>query len=228
MKVALCSGGMGLEQRLRLVLRLRWPDIEVVTIDAAHQVVEAAPSADVVFIAWDADRPGGLDLIRQVRAACESIIIYLTRQESEGEMLDVLEAGADDYLSVAFSPAKMVSRVSSLLRRVSLGAESERPLLRSGPIDIRPDTREVRIHGEELRLTPTEFNLLYRLALAQGSTVTCRAIQRLIWECDEPLYLGSLRKHVQRLRKKLYQLANSGVDIVAVRGVGYRLAYDDC
>lgn len=225
MRVATYLGTPELEQRLRLALRLRWPDADILPCDTEDHLLETGPIADIVFLDESSARSPRFELIRTIQTTCDSGIVFLSSEPTDEELLEALEAGADDYLQAAFSPSQLVARVGALLRRLKRGQGPQNSVVHCGPVDIRLDTREVRVSGHELRLTPTEFNLMYHLAVARGGTMTAKVLQKLIWECDEPLYIDSLRKYVQRLRKKLHQLAMSDLDIVAIRGVGYRLAY---
>jgi DNA-binding response OmpR family regulator len=140
-------------------------------------------------------------------------------------MLDVLEAGADDYLPMSVSVTRFVGRIFALMRRINWSESEDDSIVRWGPLNIDTDCHEARVQDHYLALTPTEFRLLYHLARAGGNTMTVKALQKLIWDSDQPLYLGSLRKYVQRLRRKLRDSeAEPGmVEIVAIRGVGYRL-----
>jgi len=213
-----------LEREVRLALRLRWPDAEVSCLDDRRAFLRAAAEVEVAFLD---DTTPGFHLVRETRAAAaECGVIVLTASPSDEEMLDVLDAGADDYLALPLSPALLIARLGALLRRITRANAEGEVVVRCGPLDINPGTHEAFVHGKALRLTPTEFNLLHHLAVARGGTMTAHALQKLVWECDEPIYLDTLRKYVQRLRKKLVQVSEPPeLGIVAIRGVGYRLAY---
>jgi DNA-binding response OmpR family regulator len=222
---ALCLlGSPELEASVRLALRLRWPDADVTCLDDRRAFLRTASAVDVAFLD---DTSPGFDLVREARAAAgECGLIVLTASPSDEEMLDALDAGADDYLSLPLSPALLIARLGALLRRITRSTGDGESVVRCGPLDINPGTHEAFVHGKALRLTPTEFNLLHHLAVARGGTMTAKALQKLVWECDEPIYLDTLRKYVQRLRKKLVQVSEPPeLGIVAIRGVGYRLAY---
>lgn len=212
------------ERDLRAALRLRWPDARVVSVDSTKSLLAAAPDVHVVFVE---ESPPEFDpeLIRGLRASGVMGIIVLTSDPSDESMLQALDLGADDYLTVPISPWLLIGRLGTLLRRVLSASESKESSLRCGPLNIRPETHEAYLDGKEIRLTPTEFSLLYHLAMARGGTITSSALQKLIWECEEPLYIHTLRKYVQRLRKKLHDFAANNLEIVAIRGVGYRLSW---
>ena len=105
-----------LESDVRLALRLRWPDAEVACFDDAKAFLRATSSADVAFLDDTAD---GFPFVREARAAAECGIIVLTPAPSDEQMLDALEAGADDYLSLPLSPALLIARLGALLRRIT-------------------------------------------------------------------------------------------------------------
>ncbi len=213
-----------LDHRLSRALRLRWPDTEVLHVSKEDQLVETASRVDLIFVD-DVSTSGGFEVIRKARAAWSGGIIFLTSEPTDEGMLDALEAGADDYLSASFSPTQLVARVSALLRRLRMASGRGDSVVQCGSLRIHLDSHEVYVDGQELALTPTEFNLLHHLALAGGGTVTAKTLQKLVWECETPLYMETLRKYVQRLRRKLQQLGDSDVGIISIRGVGYRLAY---
>lgn len=222
MKALCCLSAADTERDVRVALRLRWPDAEVSRVEDVTDLLRAASSTDVVFLD---DSGPGLQFVRDLRAAAPCGIVVLSPDASEEATLQALDAGADDYLALPLSPALLIARLGALLRRIAgTTGEGER-VVRCGPLDVHLGRHEAFVNGNQLRLTPTEFNLLHHLALARGGTITASALQRLVWECDEPIYLETLRKYVQRLRKKLTQYPTPDLGIVAIRGVGYRLAY---
>lgn len=223
MKAVCYLSSPDLEGSVSVALRLRWPDAEITFLGEADRFAEAASAADVTFLD---DTTTGFPLVRGARANGDCGIIVLSSQPSDEEMFDALEAGADDYLSLPLSPALLTARLGALLRRVMKTTREGASVVSCGPLDIHLNTHQAFINGNALRLTPTEFNLLHHLAVARGGTITATALQKLVWECDEPIYLDTLRKYVQRLRKKLTQASQPPeLGIVAIRGVGYRLAY---
>lgn len=209
--------------RLSATLRLRWPDVEVRTVTGdAKDVVRRASWADIIFLG---PRENVVDLVRNLRDESDCGIVVLSNHPTDEELMEVLDAGADEYLGLSTSPTRLVSRVGALLRRVT--AESgDTSVVSCGSLEVHPRSHQVQLAGHELHLTPTEFNLLLHLATAKGGTVTAKALQRLIWDSDTPLYIDSLRKCVQRLRKKISEVPNSHLDVVAVRGIGYRLGQE--
>ncbi len=225
MKLIVNINAPDLALRLNLAIRLRWPDAAISSVDTEDGLIDAAPTADVIFLDEPATRPAECALIRRIRAAFDGPVIVFGPEPNDEEMLNVLEAGADDYLGASFSPVQLVARLSAILRRVGVTAPRDHPIANCGPLQINKDTHETHLQGEELSLTATEFILLWELSSARGSLATKAALHRLFGQFPDRLADHSLRKHVQRLRKKLRGAGNGSVDISTVRGVGYRLRY---
>ena len=216
-----------LTQSLMLSIRLRWPDAKTSPVDTEDRLLEAAPGADVVLVDQLVARAERFELVRKIRGSFDGALVIVAQHPDEAEMVDSLEAGSDDYLGSPVSPMQLVARLTAVLRRVRIAAQRDESVLTCGSLEIKSDIYEAYVNGREMRLTRKEFDVLYQLALAKGSLVTSQALQQLVWESDEGLYLDSLRKYVQRLRKKLREQGNSDVSIVARRGLGYRLTYSD-
>jgi DNA-binding response OmpR family regulator len=222
MNALCCLSTADAERDVRVALRLRWPDAHVAGVRRPDDLLRQASATDVVFLD---DLTPDFAIVRALRAATDCGIIVLTGEPSEEGILAALGAGADDYLGLPLSPALLIARLGALLRRVaSTTGEGER-VVKCGPLDVHLGRHEAYLNGNQLHLTPTEFNLLHHLAVARGGTITASALQRLVWECEEPIYLETLRKYVQRLRKKLSAYPTPDLGIIAIRGVGYRLAY---
>lgn len=211
-------------ERVTLALRLRWPDAEVRRAETGPQAVDLARHAQPNLTLLDLTSPAGdsLQLIRSARAAFDGALIALTRQPSEWELVEALDAGADDYLSATASSAELVARVRAALRRADPTARAEL-VARCGNLTIDPERHEAHVSGRELYLTPTEFKLLYHLAQNHGKLVSQEALHELVWGCEEKLYIDSLRKHIDRLRHKLWQSPGAHLRIISVARIGYRL-----
>ena len=138
-------------------------------------------------------------------------------------MLEALDAGADDYLGANASAAQLVARVNAVLRRASARDSRSEVIARCGKLSVDPERHETRIGGQEVYLTPTEFKLIYHLAQNHGRLVTQEALHELIWGFEGKLYIQSLRKYIERLRKKLRETPRSGIQIVSVPRLGYKL-----
>lgn len=228
MNVLLYRGEAAMRKKLERMLRLRWPETKMMSV-SDEDLPARLPDAQLILVAdsQSEEHGGTIDAVRIIAGRTEAGIVVLARKPSDGDMLDVLEAGADDYLPASVSATRFVGRIFALMRRINWSKSDDDGTVQWGPLSIETECHEARIDDRYLPLTPTEFQLLYHLARAGGSTMTADALQKLIWDSDQPLYLGSLRKYVQRLRRKLRESdsASGTLGITAIRGVGYRLVY---
>ena len=167
----------------------------------------------------------GWSLIEQARAeGIGTPILVVSARGTEHDRVHALEIVADDYLVKPFSMKELVARVRAASRRASRRDESPR----GEPIDIeelRIDPREVQafVDGESAELTPTEFRLLYQLALERGRVVTRDELLQKIWGRRETHRDRTVDVFVRRLRDKIDRRASSHTFIQTRYGVGYRL-----
>ena len=170
----------------------------------------------------------GLDgwaLIEQARAeGIGTPILVVSARGTEHDRVHALQIGADDYLVKPFSMKELVARVRAASRRATRRDESPR----GEPIDIeelRIDPREVQafVDGASAELTPTEFRLLYQLALERGRVVTRDELLQKIWGRRETHRDRTVDVFVRRLRDKIDRRASQHTFIQTRYGVGYRL-----
>ncbi|MBL0891890.1 MAG: response regulator transcription factor, partial [Gemmatimonadaceae bacterium] len=131
-----------------------------------------------------------------------------------------LSLGADDYLTKPFSPAELVLRVAAILRRTGNTVPTSADALVIGPLQIDRAAMTVRVNGEHVELTPTEFKLLLTLAERRGRVQGRGHLLETVWEAAPDIQTRTVDMHVQRLRTKL---GSAGELIETVRGFGYRL-----
>ena len=176
------------------------------------------------LIVLDVMLPGmdGLQVCRALRAdpATAAIpIIMLTARAEEGDRIEGLELGADDYVTKPFSPRELAARVAALLRRVQR-VSAPAGVLRYGPLTIDLDRHAVRVDGDEVRLTAKEFLLLQYLVEHRGRVLSRDLLLSDVWGYQ---YTGGTRTvdvHIRRLREKLPILAAA---ITTIKQFGYRL-----
>ncbi len=229
MKAVFCGCDADAAGGIRVALRLRWPDTQAFQVETGSQVLESAreSNSDLIFLDAGLLRAEGLELLTAIRAKFDGPVIVLAHQPSEAELLEILDAGADDYLPMTASAAQLVARVCAALRRAGVGAGTSDVVASCGELTVDSDRHEAYVGDWELYLTPTEFKLLHHLAQNSGKLVTHEALHKLVWGSEDKLYIDSLRKYVERLRKKLHAAPNSDIRILSVPGIGYRLLHPD-
>jgi DNA-binding response OmpR family regulator len=175
-----------------------------------------ADAPDLVVL--DVMLPGvdGVSVCRSIREHSVVPVVMLTARTDPVDVVLGLEAGADDYVTKPFEPAILAARLRAVLRRVARHDAS--PLLRIGELEIDRDGMEVRVAGEPIALTPTEYRLLLELAENRGVVLSRERLLEDVWGY---VWSGDTRlvdMHVRRLRAKI------GPDAIeTVRGAGYKL-----
>lgn len=222
MRVCLVGLDAKTSDTIALNLRLRWPNLEAYRANGAelvHQLRTGAP--DLILL--NARAVNGTQAVSDIREFSDSAIIVLVPEPDEAELVNMLEAGADDYLGLSASGPLLVVRVSAALRRAQRPEEHREPSLECGELRVNPDTHEVWAKGQPIYLTPTEFKLLCHLAKNSGRLVTYEALRTAMWGLEGEFYADSLRKYVQRLRQKIVDSGSPRVRIETIPRTGYRL-----
>lgn len=180
---------------------------------------------DLVILDLMLPEMDGLSVCKQLRsdAQTKSIpIIILTAKSEEADRVLGLEMGADDYVTKPFSPRELVARVRAVLRRSGSADEEEPEVIESGVIRIDLRQHIVKVRGEEVELTPKEFDFLKLLLLNPGRAFTREFLLEHLWGYE---YFGDTRTvdvHVRRLRQKIEDDPANPEYLETVRGVGYR------
>lgn len=226
MKVLFFSQDSAKVEQLVLALRLRWPDLRPLIAssgDVGLQVIEQE-EPELVLLCDDLPDLGLWASIKEIRRFSDIPIIVAIESENEMEVVKALELGADDFIKMPCNLMEVMARVVALVRRVGLTKQrSDETPIRCGELLINPATYEVYLGSSRLMLTPTEFRLLHLLAKNRHVTLTQDFIQRIIWS-DDVQAGETLKKYIQRLRRKLGDDARNPTWIKTVHGVGYRFS----
>ena len=174
------------------------------------------------LIVLDLLLPGmdGREVCRILRRESDVPIIMLTALSEESDQIVGLELGADDYIVKPFSPRALVARVRALLRRVQGGVKAP-SVIRVGDLEIDSERYTVMLKGENLHLTPSEFDLLALLARHPGQTMTRQGLMDDLYGGAASSVDRSVDSHVKNLRRKLASVSDKNL-IETVYGVGYR------
>lgn len=195
-------------------------------VEIAHDGLEGVALCERVrpdLVVLDVMLPGidGLEVCRRVQAARPVPVLMLTARDAEEDMLVGLGIGADDYLTKPFSARELVARIKVLLRRVDRRPATPAGLVAAGAVELDPTTRRVHIRGEEVHLTPTEFELLALLAVRPGAVHSREQLLAEIRGWRDGSGTRTVDSHVRGLRAKV----GAGV-IRTVHGIGYALEVD--
>jgi two-component system, OmpR family, response regulator ResD len=166
----------------------------------------------------------GLEVFRRIRERNGTAVIMLTARGQETDRVVGLELGADDYVAKPFSPREIVARVRAVLRRSGRGPSSApiEDVVRFDDLEIDPRAREVNVAGQEVSLTPREFELLHFLS-SNPRTVYSRAqLLDALWDIAFQGDPSTVTVHIRRLREKIEQDPSAPRPLVTVWGAGYR------
>ena len=200
--------------------RLRAEGFEVEVAGDGHAGVELCRSFRPDLVVLDVMLPGldGLEVLRLIQRERQVPVLMLTARDSEADLEVGLGVGADDYMTKRFSPRELVARVRALLRRAERAPEADGDLVRLGSLAIDAATRRVTSNGAEVHLTPTEFDLLHRLALTPHVVFGRRRLLEEVWGYRVGQGERTVDSHVRAIRRKL------GANVIrTVHGIGYAL-----
>src|SRR5690625_537188 len=225
------------EERIRRLLKL-YLTREGYEIDKAENGKEALDLAldndyDVILLDLMLPEMDGIEMCTKLRESKATPVIMLTAKGEESNCVQGFEVGADDYIVKPFSPREVVLRVKALLRRSSAtkylktNTDSHEVLVYPH-LTIDKDAHRVVADGQEVNLTPKEYDLLYYLAKTPDKVFDREELLREVWEYE---FFGDLRTvdtHVKRLREKLSRVSEDAAKmIVTVWGVGYKFEVID-
>ena len=210
---------------LRANLEQEGYEVEVARDGRCGLELARAWGPDLVVLDLMLPELDGLHVLRTLRSEGRATpVLLLTARGQENDKVLGLKLGADDYVTKPFGLLELLARVEALLRRSdSRQPEGDAPH-RFGDVELREGSRTVSRAGQQVELTPKEFDLLLVLIGAQGDVVSRRDLLRRVWGYRSDVATRTLDTHVAELRRKLEPGAGTPRHIVTVRKVGYRLA----
>jgi two-component system KDP operon response regulator KdpE len=214
-----------IRRALRLVLRAN--GYEVTEVGAGEDAMDALASATYDLLILDLMLPDldGVEVCRRVRQWSELPVVVLSAYGDEELKVRALDEGADDFVTKPFSAPELLARMRSALRRVSVATPAE-PVVHMGDVEVDLSRRRVLRSGQEVHLTPTEYDLLRVLIQEAGRVLTHGHLLRLAMGRGYEDATGTLRVHVASLRKKLEADPARPRIIKTEPGVGYRVNVD--
>lgn len=203
-------------------IQLERAGYQVITASTIAEAREHVLNPDISLILLDAMLPDGdgFDLCRNVRQERNVPIIMLTARTEDLDKILGLELGADDYVTKPFNPRELLARIRAILRR----SEAVPPLKKELDRDVEIDhkTHRTKVRGENVYLTPKEYELLTLLAENPGEVFTRDALLDKIWGSGFYGDHKTVDVHIRRLREKVEEQPNRPKILLTVWGVGYR------
>jgi two-component system, OmpR family, KDP operon response regulator KdpE len=214
------------EPEIRRALRIALADrgYDPLAVASGEEAVAAVDQSRPDVILLDLGMPGigGLEACRRIRARWQVPIIVLSVMGEEEDKVQALDAGADDYLTKPFGMDELVARVRVAQRHAAAVASGTEPVYRSGDLVIDVGKRLVTLAGDEIHLTPTEYEVLKYLATHARRVVTHAMVMRAVWGPEYSDETQLLRYTILQLRRKLHDDPVHPRYLLTEPGVGYR------
>lgn len=205
------------------LLRQGYKVQEAASAEAASTLIDQQ-RFDLFVFDWMLPGKSGVDLVKEIRAKnLKGSVLMVTAKAEPQDIVEGLEAGADDYITKPFEPAIFMARVKALLRRSSALQETATSTFKLKGLSVNTDTYEVSVDGENLHFTPSEFKLLTTMIQNRGKVLTREQLIEQIQGEGINVVGRTIDTHVFGLRKKL---GTWGDNIETIRGVGYRVKLD--
>ena len=183
-------------------------------------------AVDLLLLDWNLPDATGLEVLQWIRQSPNANlpVLFLTARGEETDIVEGLQAGADDYVVKPPRQAELLARVRAVLRRRGGGGESEPEApLSLPPYTVDAQRRRISVGGEQIELTQREFELACYLFRRQGRIVSRDALLENIWNLGPNISTRTVDTHVSRLRKKLHLSGEHGWRLTAIYQHGYRL-----
>lgn len=201
------------------------------TVEAynGEEALAAAEGGEIDLILMDVMMPklDGIRATAKLREGGNIPIILLTAKSEDSDKVLGLNIGADDYITKPFNPIELIARVRSQLRRYTLlGGKpdaEERNLLRNGALELDDDAKQVAVDGEEVTLTPIEYNILRLLMKNPGRVYSTGQIYEQVWNDPAVGSENTVAVHIRHLREKLEIDPANPRYIKVVWGLGYKM-----
>jgi len=194
-----------------------------VSISEAMAMIRHAPP-DLVLLDLGLPDGDGIELVQQVRRQHMLPILVVSARHQEAQKVQLLDAGADDYLVKPFSIDELLARIRVALRHRGTTVQAAVTVHELEDLLVDLNLRQVRSRGQEVHLTPTEFKLLARLVRSAGRVVTHQQLLADVWGAEFTEHTHYLRLYMGQLRAKIERDPAEPRHLLTETGVGYRLA----
>jgi DNA-binding response OmpR family regulator len=214
------------EENLRSLLKLslgRAYDVEAVEDGVEALAAFENDMPDMVILDIMMPRMDGLQACEQIRRRSDVPIVMLTALGSVDDVVKGFNLGADDYITKPFTFKELMARIEAVFRRIDWTRQPPPPrVITNGALELDADSRQAWVAGDEIHLTPIEFQLLHYLVSRPGQCVSKENLFREVWGYDFAGGTNLVEVGVRRLREKIEPDPSVPQMILTVRGVGYR------
>ncbi|SDX65040.1 response regulator transcription factor [Marinobacter mobilis] len=223
MRIALLEDEQEQAQHIKTLLAERNYECDAYPTGQAFISSVLHRSYDLLILDWQIPDGTGLEVLKVVRAqlSWRIPVVFLTQRDSEQDIVQALDAGADDYLSKPARPAELLARINALARRT--GPEAEKEVLQFGPFSINTQLRTIALNDEPLTLTDKDFDLTLFLFQNQGRLLTREVLLERVWGLTRDINTRTVDTHMSRLRRRLGLNPDNGYRIKTIYQRGYRL-----
>jgi two-component system KDP operon response regulator KdpE len=216
------------EPQLRRAMKATLTDLGYSVIEAktGEEALELLRTESPELVLLDLNMPGigGLETCRAIRETSEVPLIVLSVRNTERDKVQVLDAGADDYVTKPFGIQELLARIRAAMRRMPASGEAAERRVVSGDLEIDFAARRASLNGNAVRLTPKEFDLLKFLVDHANKPIPHRKLLQTVWGPDYGEEVEYLRVVVNQLRKKIEPVPSKPRYLLTEPWVGYRFA----
>ncbi len=225
MKILVVDDAPEVIEAVTLSFNLQWRETDVVGAYDGDQALDMVEREAPDLVLLDIAMPGmdGYQTLRRIREFSDVPVIMLTARDGVLDKVKGLELGADDYVTKPFDHLELLARVKAVLRRLDMPQPVSRaPSFSSGELSVDFASRQVRLRGDLVPLTPIEYKLLYHLVRNAGRVLPHETLLAKVWGREYLDEIDYLRVYVRRLRVKLEDDPERPKYILTERGLGYR------
>jgi two-component system KDP operon response regulator KdpE len=223
MKILIVDDEPDVAKVIKMSFRMQQPAWDVLSAQDGAEALDLLEQErpDVVLLDVGLPEMNGFEVLEAMRLFSDVPVIMLTVRDDELSKVRGLELGADDYVTKPFGHLELLARVRAVLRRAqSLPLSQEQPFT-SGDVEVDFARRSLCVRGEPVRLTGTEYRLLYHLVRNAGQVLTHDSLLARVWGREYTDEISYLKSYINRLRNKLEQDPHNPEHILTEYGVGY-------
>lgn len=191
------------------------------------EAISIIKQEDIHLIILDIMMPqkNGMEVLEEIRKDKKVPVIMLSAKSEDIDKIDGLNKGADDYVTKPFNPIELIARVNALIRRYTkLGAiEENAKIIKSGELLINDELKKVLVDGKEVKLTPTEYNILKFLLQNKGKVYSIEEIYQNVWSEESYAAENIIAVHIRHIREKIEINPKEPRYLKVIWGVGYKI-----